>query len=63
MHVCHTFQYNLKNFESSEILSVSNTYTNGAAKDILSVSNTYTNGANLPVSQLEQGGAMAPLKF
>ena len=32
-------------------------------KDILSVSNTYTNGTNLPVSQLEQGGALAPLKF
>ena len=24
---------------------------------------TYTNGATLPVSQLEQGGALAPLKF
>ena len=35
--VCHTFQYNLTNFESSDILSVSNTYTNGAARDILSV--------------------------
>ena len=50
--VCDTFQYNLKNFESSDILSVSNTYTNGAANDILSVSNTYTDtdGATLPVS-------------
>ena len=34
--VCHTFQYNLTNFESYDILSVSNTYTNGATKDILS---------------------------
>ena len=44
--------YNLTNFESSDILSVSNTYTNGAANDILSVSNTYTDtdGATLPVS-------------
>ena len=50
----HTFHYNLTNFESSDILSVSNTYTNGATKDISSVSNTYTNGATLPVSQLEQ---------
>ena len=32
-------------------------------EDILSVSNTSTNGATLPVSQLEQGGALAPLKF
>ena len=40
-----------------------NTYTNGATKDILSVSNTSTNGATLPVSQLEQGGALAQLKF
>ena len=61
--VCHTFQYNLTNFESSDILSVSNTYTNGATKDILSMSNTYTNGTTLQVSQLEQGGALAPLKF
>ena len=56
MHACHTFQYNLTNFESSDILSVNNTYTNGATKDILSVSNTHTNGATLPVSQLEQIG-------
>ena len=42
------FQFNLTNFESSDILSVSNTYTNGATKDILSVSNTYTNGSTLP---------------
>ena len=41
-----------------EILSESN-----FTEDILSVSNTYTNGASLPVSQLEQGGALAPLKF
>ena len=45
------------------ILSVSSTYTNGATKDILSVSDSHTNGATLPVSQLEQGGALAPLKF
>ena len=32
-------------------------------EDILSVSNTSTNGTTLPVSQLEQGGALAPLKF
>ena len=32
-------------------------------EDILSVSNASSNGANLPVSQLEQGGALAPLKF
>ena len=63
MRVCLTFQYNLSNFESSDILSVSYTYTNGATKDILSVSNTYTNGTTLPVSQLEQGGALATLKF
>ena len=31
--------------------------------EILSVCNTQTNGATLPESQLEQGGAMAPLKF
>ena len=61
VHVCHTFQYNLTNFESFDILSVNNTYTNGVTKDILSMSNTYTNGATLPVSQLEQGGALAPL--
>ena len=61
--VCHTFQYNLTNFESSDILSVSNTYTNGATKDIMSVSNIYTNDTTLQVSQLEQGGALAPLKF
>ena len=41
VHVCHTFQYNLTNFESSDILSVSNTSTNGADKDILSVSTAY----------------------
>ena len=63
MHVCHAFQYNLTNFESSDILSVSNTSTNGANKDILSVSNAYTDDATLPVSQLEQGGALASLKF
>ena len=63
MHACHTFQYNLTNFEASNILTVSNTYTNGATKDIPSVNNTYTNGATLPVSQLEQGGALATLKF
>ena len=63
VRACHTFQYNLTNFESSDILSVNNTYTNGVTKDILSMSNTYTNGATLPVSQLEQGGALAPLKF
>ena len=27
-------------------------------EDTLSVSNTYTNGATLPVTQLEQGGAL-----
>ena len=43
---------------TKDILSVSNT-----TKDTLSVSNTYTNGATLPVSQLEQGVALAPLKF
>ena len=48
LRACHTFQYNLTNFESS---------------DILSVSNTYTNGATLSVSQLEQSGTLAPLKF
>ena len=63
VRACHTFQYNLTNFESFDILSVNNTYTNGATKDILSVSNTYTTGTTLPVSQLEQGGALAPLKF
>ena len=42
---------------------MSNTFTNGATKDILSVSASHTNGATLPVSQLEQGGALAPLKF
>ena len=36
----------------SDILSLSN-----RTGDILSVSNTYTNGATLQVSQLEQGGA------
>ena len=41
-----------------EILSESN-----FTEDILSVSNTYTNGATLPESQLEHGGALAPLKF
>ena len=41
-----------------DILSVSN-----STEDILSVNNTYTNGATLPVSQLEQGGTLAPLKF
>ena len=61
--MCHTFQFNLTNFEYSDILSVSSTYTTGAAKDILPVSNNYTNGATLPVSQIEQGGALAPLKF
>ena len=61
--MCHTFQYILTNFESSDSLYVSNAYTNGATKDILSVSNTYTNGTTLPVSQLEQGGALAPLKL
>ena len=30
----HTFHYNLTNFESSAILSVSNTYSNSANKDI-----------------------------
>ena len=49
--MCHTFQYDFTNFESSDILSVSNT-----TKDILSVSNTYTNGTTLLVSKLEQGG-------
>ena len=43
---------------TKDILSVSNT-----TKDTLSVSNTYTNCATLPVSQLEQSGALAPLKF
>ena len=61
--MCHTFLNNLTNLKSSDILSVSNAYKNGATKDILSVSNTYTNGATLPVSQLEQSGALAPLKF
>ena len=42
---------------------MSNAYKNGATKDILSVSNTYTNGTTLPVYQLEQGDALAPLKF
>ena len=32
-------------------------------EEILSVSITYTNGATLPVSQLEQSGTLAPLKF
>ena len=49
--MCHTFQYDITNFESSDILSVSNT-----TKDILSVSYTYTNGTTLLVSKLEQGG-------
>ena len=31
--------------------------------NILSVSNTYTNGTTLPVSLLEQGGTLVPLKF
>ena len=42
VHVCHTFQYNLTKFESS---------------DSLYVSYAYTNGATLPVSQQEQDGA------
>ena len=53
----------LKNFESSDILSVSNTYINGVVKDILSVRNTFTNGATLPVSQLEQDGTLALLEI
>ena len=32
-------------------------------KDILSTNDTYTNGDTLPRSQLEHGGALAPLKF
>ena len=32
-------------------------------EDFLSVSNTYTNGTTLSVSQLEQSGTLAPLKF
>ena len=63
MLVSQTFQYNLTNFESSDILSVSNTYTLGAHKDILSVSNTYTNGATLLASRLEQGGTTEVLVF
>ena len=55
--------YNLTNFESSDILSVNNTYTNGATKDVLSVSNTHTIDATLPVFKLEEGGALALLKF
>ena len=51
------------NGATKDILSVSKSYTNCATKVILSVSNTYSNGATLPVSQLEQGGALAPLKF
>ena len=50
-------------FESSDVLSVSNTYTNSVTKCILSVSNAYTNGATLSISKLEQGGALAPLEF
>ena len=40
------------------ILSMS--YT---SKDTVSASNTYTNWNTLPLSQLEQGGSLAPLKF
>ena len=36
---------------------------NKTTEDILTVSNIYINGTILPVSQLEQGGALAPLKF
>ena len=44
--------------EKIDIMSMSKT-----TEDTLSESNTYTNGATLPVSQLEQSGALAPLKF
>ena len=52
-----------------DILSVSNCFKKGetwlfewlSTEDILSY--TYTNGATLFVSKLEQGGALAPLKF
>ena len=41
-----------------DILSISN-----ITEDLLSVSNTYANGATLPVSQLEQGGTLVLLKI
>ena len=51
-----------------DILFVSNTTENSLSmsnntENILSVSNPYTNGTTLPVSQLEQGAALAALKF
>ena len=62
LHVC--VSYFLIQFDQFWIwYSDCDTYTNGATKDILSVSNTYTIGATLPVSPLEQIGALVPLKF
>ena len=45
------------------ILSVSNMSMSNITEDILSVSKTYTNVATLPLSLVEQGGTLAPLKF
>ena len=61
--VCVILSMQFNQFESSDVLSVSNTYTNSVTKCILSVSNAYTNGATLSISKLEQGGALAPLEF
>ena len=57
MYACNKLLYEIVNYYNQ---------TESARKpteDDLSVSNTYTNSATLPVSQLEQCGALAPLKF
>ena len=54
----------VSNMFSSSFWMISDSLTkSNITEDILSVSNTYTNGATLPVSLLEQSGALAPLKF
>ena len=64
MHGCvsHTFQYNLTNFESSDILSVLSMQMLLKSYSACEL-HLYTNGPTLPVSQLEQSGVLSQLKI
>ena len=56
--VCHTFQYILTNFESSDILYVLSMQMLLKSYSACEL-HLYTNGPTLPVSQLEQGDTLA----
>ena len=56
--VCHTFQYILTNFESSDILYVLSMQMLLKSYSACEL-HLYTNGPTLPVSQLEQGHFLA----